>query len=414
MHVVLDIPADDPAGRVFLTWTPIKATAKLVDAPPGSGPVSVRLRSAGTVGGLVFDAVFSNDGVDDFQIDLPGNGDPATFWIAGNFPEASQDYGDAAVEAVSADDDTTLGLRECMVRVRKKSEDLMSAERDRFLNAMARLNDSGAGRFADFRDMHTNRSTPEAHGRAGFLPWHRAYLLDLERELQAIDDTVALPYWRFDLPAPKLFSRQFIGRPDSFGAVEFSAGHPLLTWTTNGSVGINRTMDFLPNEAPSLRTQSETLALGGPAPNGLYSDFRIMEGNPHGRAHTSFGGFVSGIHTAARDPLFFMLHCNVDRLWGLWQWLNETMSPTGQGAFTDSNRIGHRLDDTMWPWNGVTGGQRPPTAPGGQLADSPYTEVPGQEPRVSDMLNFQAAAGGQSQYFAYDDVPFELEPGATV
>ena len=57
--------------------------------------------------------------------------------------------------------------------------------------------------------MHTNVSSPQAHGAPGFLPWHRAYILDLERELQAIDPSVALPYWRFDRPAPNLFTLDF-------------------------------------------------------------------------------------------------------------------------------------------------------------------------------------------------------------
>jgi tyrosinase len=46
--------------------------------------------------------------------------------------------------------------------------------------------------------MHTAQSIAQAHGDRGFLPWHRAYLLDLERELQGIDPQVTLPYWRFD------------------------------------------------------------------------------------------------------------------------------------------------------------------------------------------------------------------------
>ena len=71
--------------------------------------------------------------------------------------------------------------------------------------------------------MHTSVSSPQAHGAAGFLPWHRAYLLDLERELQAIDPSVALPYWRFDQPAPNLFTRDFLGVSDALGTVQFSA-----------------------------------------------------------------------------------------------------------------------------------------------------------------------------------------------
>ena len=59
--------------------------------------------------------------------------------------------------------------------------------------------------------MHTNAARRRRTARPRFLPWHRAYLLDLERELQAIDPSVALPYWRFDQPAPNLFTPEFLG-----------------------------------------------------------------------------------------------------------------------------------------------------------------------------------------------------------
>ena len=115
-----------------------------------------------------------------------------------------------------------------------------AGERDRFVSAFAQLNNQGAGRFADFRDMHTAVSSPQAHGAPGFLPWHRAYLLDLERELQAIDPSVSLPYWRFDQPAPNIFTREFFGVSDPIGTVQFSATNPLQFWRTDGVQGINR------------------------------------------------------------------------------------------------------------------------------------------------------------------------------
>lgn len=57
-----------------------------------------------------------------------------------------------------------------MVRIRKNAELLTTAERDRFVKAFVQLNDQGAGRFADFRNMHTDVSSPQAHGAPGFLP----------------------------------------------------------------------------------------------------------------------------------------------------------------------------------------------------------------------------------------------------
>jgi tyrosinase len=134
-----------------------------------------------------------------------------------------------------------------------------------------------------------------------------------------------------------------------------------------------------------------------------------MEGNPHGTAHTRFDGFISDIPTAARDPLFFLLHCNVDRLWAKWQRKNSRFDANVAASFTGSgsNPIGHNLPDTMWPWNGITGGSRPPTAPGGALAASPVVSAPGPTPRVRDSLDYHGAINSTGRLgFDYDDVPF--------
>jgi tyrosinase len=132
-----------------------------------------------------------------------------------------------------------------------------------------------------------------------------------------------------------------------------------------------------------------------------------MEGNPHGLAHTSFGGFIQDPATAPKDPLFFLLHCNVDRLWAKWQRQNSRFDPA-QAASYDSNpanRPGHNLPDTMWPWNGITGGTRPPTAPGGTMATSPCVSAPGPQPRVRDCLDYHGVVNASSHMgFDYDDV----------
>jgi tyrosinase len=193
--------------------------------------------------------------------------------------------------------------------------------------------------------------------------------------------------------------------------VEFTAAHPLNTWRTDGALGISRTPFFATGSAPpGLRTEVQTIALGGTAPNATYANFDALEFNPHGSAHVSFDGFLSQIPTAARDPLFFMLHANVDRLWAKWQWVHRRTSPAEPHSFAAAspNRIGHRLPDTMWPWNGVTSAPRPPTAPGGTFRPSPAAAVPGLSPIVRAMIDFQAVGGGPALGFAYDDVPFEL------
>jgi tyrosinase len=229
----------------------------------------------------------------------------------------------------------------------------------------------------------------------------------LERFLQAIDPSVALPYWRFDQAAPNIFTPDFLGSSDSLGTVQFSPANPLRFWVTDGVQGINRRPFFPTNTAPpGLLNELQTLGLGS-----VYKAFRVLEGNPHGTAHTSFGGSISQIPTAAKDPLFFLLHCNVDRLWAKWQKKFVRFDPAQASSFDSNlpggNPIGHNLGDTMWPWNGITGGNRPPTAPGGPMPAVLTVTAPGLKPRVQDSLDYNGSVKSQDALgFDYDDVPF--------
>lgn len=408
MNVAIEIPRTDSAGRTYLTWAPVQAKARLTGAG-GSGRVDVTLRDSGAVGHVQLAAIRTHRGASSLLLSLPRSGAWVPFWIAGVFQSPSRNYGDAGIEAVDAGG-AALGSRTMMIRVRKNAIDLDAGERARFLAALATLNGAGLGRFKDVRAMHARLFDAEMHGNVGFLPWHRAYLLDLERELQAIDPSVALPYWRFNEPAPALFTDTYLGVSDSNGRVHFVAGHPLGNWTTDNVVGIIRKPDFDTNEAPwGLRTEADTIKLGGTG--GAYSKFIAMQGDPHGYAHTSFpGSSIYDTGTAAKDPLFFLLHANLDRLWAYWQWAYKRWDPANENSYAPAspNRIGQRLDDSMWPWNGITGGDRPTTAPGGPLAASPLTSAPGPSPLVRQMLDYQGVANGPDLCFAYDDVPFDI------
>jgi tyrosinase len=292
----------------------------LVDVPPGlptMPPVVVTLASERdpTGGDLLFRAAGPSTvkPTPKLKVKLPRNGSSVTVLAFGRFGRPSSADGD--VRIVARHTTGAIGRLPVMVRVRKNATRLTPAERDRFVAALAQLNDRGTGRFADFRNMHVAASSPEAHGAAGFLPWHRAYLLDLERELQAIDASVALPYWRFDRAAAAIFTRDFLGETDGLGNADFSPTNPLSFWTTDGVLGVIRRSQpgFDPATMAARGVLDETATLGlGTA----FADFTTMEGNPHGTAHvSSFSGAITSIPTAARDPLFFLLHCNVDRLW---------------------------------------------------------------------------------------------------
>jgi tyrosinase len=148
-----------------------------------------------------------------------------------------------------------------------------------------------------------------------------------------------------------------------------------------------------------------------------------MERDPHGAVHVSFTGFIQEIPTAARDPLFFLLHTNVDRLWAKWQWLNQRFDTADPDTYPflgsagdpgSHQKAGHNLNDLMWPWcqddcPDVGQPPRPATAPGGTLAASPTATAPGPMPEVGDMIDYQGVISlGQRLGFGYDD--YDLPP----
>lgn len=436
MRTEINISNEDSAGKNYLTWAPVRATVKLLDTE-STDPVDVVLnnqdRSSG--GQLEFGTARNQNLGATLNLTLPPDGSEVEFFVAGEFSRASSADGDAVLKSALPGSADTLSTKAVMVRVRKNANALGPAERDRFVTALAKLNDQGAGLFKDFRAMHREPAAlNQAHGAAGFLSWHRAYLLDLERELQKIDASVALPYWRFDQPAPNVFTEDFLGRsnPSQIGNVLFSPGNLLRFWQTDGAAGISRRPRFsVQSDGAGVSAQGATLLLGGARPDAIFDSgpttdpvslsggFDEMEGNPHGSAHTSFDGWIRSAATAPRDPLFFLLHCNVDRLWALWQWFNDRFDGSQANTYfyrdnansPTATEVGHNLHDTMWPWNNVTGRPRPTNAPRTPFPAVPTARAPGEAPTVGDMIDYQGLLDDSSDVgFSYDDVPYGVAP----
>src|SRR2546426_4376209 len=224
MKVELQINSSVSARARFVSWAPSPCRIRVTDPSGATSPTTnVQITGVSTAGGGAVGfrggttGLFSNS----LTLPVPITGASVPFFMAGRFGRPSVDNGDVRIEARNGT--TLVGAVKLMVRIRKNANTLTPGERDRFVAAFAQLNNQGAGRFTDFRDMHTSVSSPQAHGAPGFLPWHRAYLLDLERELQAIDPSVSLPYWRFDQASPNLFTPEFLGVSDALGTVGFSA-----------------------------------------------------------------------------------------------------------------------------------------------------------------------------------------------
>jgi tyrosinase len=132
-----------------------------------------------------------------------------------------------------------------------------------------------------------------------FYAWHRGFVYFFEQMVRTMsgNSKFALPYWDYyrhpELPA--IFANEQL--PDGT--------RNALYWSDR----VGRRIDYLSFEC----YQSLTF------PNTRIKSFEnLLEINPHGHVHDQIGGSMGHIKTSALDPIFWVHHCNVDRLWSAW------------------------------------------------------------------------------------------------
>lgn len=208
-----------------------------------------------------------------------------------------------------------------------------------------------------------------AHQGPAFLPWHREFILRFERQLQIAvgDDNFGLPYWDWAadaaLPDPTDPNQAVIWRNDFMGG----QGTPVRTghfregeWTLfpSGSLarelGRSEGVSTLPTQAHANAAVAATTYDSSPwnrlSATGFRNQFEgwLPANGLHNRIHLWVGGsMLPG--TSPNDPVFFLHHCNVDRIWALWQQCHPGVPYRPTDADADAP-AGHRLNDRMFPW----------------------------------------------------------------
>lgn len=156
-----------------------------------------------------------------------------------------------------------------------------------------------------------NRTCP--HGNWFFLPWHRAYLFYLEDIIRAMTarEDFTLPYWDWtndrDIPA-KLIANELDPDILGYGARNFTP----LQETDVGQDVIDRILANTDFEAfASYRSSEQRGGQGGAS--------AALEATPHNIVHGRVGGPMAYVSSSALDPIFWLHHCNIDRIWAQWQ-----------------------------------------------------------------------------------------------
>ena len=137
------------------------------------------------------------------------------------------------------------------------------------------------------------------HGTHFFWSWHRMYLYWFERIIRkmANDPGWALPYWDYNSPSQRSLP------------VPFRDSSSALYWANRG-----------------LGWNAGTTSFAGyrvdPSNGNSFLDFfdaqSHLEQTPHNNVHVDISGDMGVPDTAAIDPVFYVHHSNIDRLWNLW------------------------------------------------------------------------------------------------
>ena len=387
----------------YFCWTPTPARIRMI---AGTEPVTLTISSRslnnGTGGEVVFQknrgtrpTASSFDPMSSIELVVEANNENWTpFWVAGR--KASTQLKDTEIVVTRDDHGLEVAVVPVMVRVRKNATKLNAGEIKRLLKALNDHHDLANGglasRYEKYVRAHEKGFGVGIHRNRDprflplFLAWHRAFLLSIERELQEFDASVTLPYWRFDRddPSAEDENRIAIFTPDFMGTVsgelshlgsfivEFSEENPLSGWQVRNEP-LTRDSNGIRAVIPRDRLDAlfhENGALGRRSTYQFVNS--TIEFRYHNGAHREIGGALLRQDSPA-DPLFFLLHANVDRAWALWQEKapevrfnrNNSDAYHAQGTYPGPGtngsdrpyRKGSYSDDLMWPWGGTSGRQ---------------------------------------------------------
>jgi tyrosinase len=170
------------------------------------------------------------------------------------------------------------------------------------------------------------------HGSWFFLPWHRMYLAYFEQIVAAAvvslggPEDWALPYWDYS-DASNADARRL---PPAFRAAQMPDGQPNPLRVEDRGFGSNEgnqiadefDVDLTPSlTEPLFATPSfGANGFGGPRTNFMHGGgtIGVLEAVPHGSMHMAVGGGMGSFNTAGLDPVFWLHHANIDRLWQVW------------------------------------------------------------------------------------------------
>jgi tyrosinase len=220
-----------------------------------------------------------------------------------------------------------------------------------------------------------------------FLPWHRMYLHHFEQivishvtRLGGPSDW-ALPYWNYSA------STAAARLPAAFSSLTLAGISPNPLLVRQRDANANAGLDFASSAQTdttaclaesSFEASGASPGFGGPRirTHAGGPGFGALEGTPHGSMHMAIAGppaadpsaggvvrrgFMANFVRAPLDPIFWLHHCNIDRLWQEWlrgsghanptaaAWLNEAFDFHNSSGAAVSMRVSEVVNTRRAP-----------------------------------------------------------------
>jgi hypothetical protein len=220
------------------------------------------------------------------------------------------------------------------------------------------------GTYAEPPDANWNQCQ---HQGWFFLPWHRMYLYFFERIVRAAvveaggPDDFALPYWNYDKPFPANTI------PIGFRTATLPDGtaNPLSLQSPRRRASLmsgGQLSPLVTSPADALsQTGFTSPATGfgggevGPQHFGDFADTGALEQTPHNDIHVQLvganpvgecqGGFMIDPNCAALDPIFWLHHGNIDRLWNVWLASGEGRANPSDSTWNNASFVFYDEDE---------------------------------------------------------------------
>jgi tyrosinase len=241
----------------------------------------------------------------------------------------------------------TFTFRFAATHTRQDQKDFGPDEAGAFKNAVVRLLADGTYRTIALihTDMSHNMHTMGVTGTLRFLPWHRRYLAAFEEALIDADralrpdaaEPVTLPYWRWVDPFPE-WLLDFLpvrNHPVTGAQLPGRTLGPASSKPTAADVAT--ILEGFGQQLPGQDVDDYTRFTWGLEGNGLRPNGTRLPA--HNSVHSYVGGIMNNTRYSPFDPVFWLHHAEVDRLWHIWQ----LRHPDAHPALTGSDRV-------MDPW----------------------------------------------------------------